>query len=68
MDSSVFFSPISNPFWFFYVFLPHTYIIFLAVILLYLPHDSHLVVEKGGLCYSNCRLRVSDLCRSPLHH
>ena len=30
-----------------------------AVILLFLPHNT--VVDKEGLCYSNCRLRASDL-------
>ena len=67
---SVFFPHLATLFGFLCFSLSHVYdaSLSLAVILLYLPHNSKLVVEKGGLCYSNCRLRVSDLCRSALHH
>ena len=54
MDSSVFFFQLAILFGF-YMFYSLTRIV---VILLFLPHNT--VVEKEGLCYSNCRLRVSD--------
>ena len=68
--TSVFFPHLATLFGFLMFFSLTRISLSLAVILLYLPaHNSKLVVEKGGLCYSNCRLvRVSDLCRSALHH
>ena len=66
---SVFFPQLATLFGFFMFFSLTRVSLSLVVILLCLPHNSQLVVEKGGLCYSNnCRLGVSDLCRSALHH